>query len=147
MADRNRFQVHAKADDLDWQRDHVGGGSLKHGNDTADDEGKTLADASSKRIADLSEDIEYPLVDAALAASRKTRQSNGYAEYGPQVIDLESEAGRLVNSASLLAHGSMQIAMGGVTNRKTEIRKRIRERPLFALGFVATVAYILGATR
>ena len=151
MADQNQARVlHSKANDGEWAGDHFLRGELHpadHQNATAEKASQNSPETPSARLADLRDDIEYPLLDAALQATRRDSHVGVEAEYHPTVADLQRETGRLVESASLLADGSARFAVDEATVRKRQLEGRIRERPLLVLGLVATLAYVLGVTR
>ena len=92
-------------------------------------------------------DDEYPLVDAALAATGE--KSNGFDHEAPRASrsDLRRDAGRVADSLSEIAEGSVNLAKAEVRGVWSDVEAKIRERPLTAVGIVAAIAYLWGASR
>ncbi|SCW81438.1 Membrane-anchored ribosome-binding protein, inhibits growth in stationary phase, ElaB/YqjD/DUF883 family [Rhizobium mongolense subsp. loessense] len=87
-------------------------------------------------------DEKSPLVDEALSASRKrSGVSRG------EIMALRSEVSHLSESATELASGTVRIAKVQARSLVYEIEAHVRARPLTAVGIVAAVAYLWGATR
>lgn len=92
--------------------------------------------------ANSSED-EYPLVDEAL---RSTRHSS-FGDGSERVQALRRDAARITGQASEVASGTADLARDEWRSFVRGVEGRIRERPLTAVGIVAALAYIWGATR
>lgn len=90
---------------------------------------------------------EYPLVDAALAATGG--RSNDVDQEAPrEAFDaLRRDAGRVGDSVSEIAEGGVHLAKAEVRGIWNGVETKIRERPLTAVGIVAAIAYLWGATR
>jgi ElaB/YqjD/DUF883 family membrane-anchored ribosome-binding protein len=95
--------------------------------------------------AALADDVDYPLVDAAL----RTRTSSE-----PEVHDASEEVRALRRDVARLTENLSEVAQGGVDLMKAEARTvvrdvedRIRERPLAAVGIAALLGYVWGLTR
>ncbi|MBB4279204.1 hypothetical protein [Rhizobium mongolense] len=87
-------------------------------------------------------DEKSPLADEVLAANRKRSEvSRG------EIKALRSEVSRLSESATGLASGTARIAKVQARSFVYEIEEHVRARPLTAVGIVAAVAYLWGATR
>lgn len=95
--------------------------------------------------AELAEDREYPLVDAAL----QTRTPGE-----PEIIDPGEEVRALRRDVARLRENLLEVAEGGVELMKAEARSavrdiedRIRERPLAAVGIASFLGFVWGLTR
>ncbi|NLS03395.1 hypothetical protein HGP14_08430 [Rhizobium sp. P32RR-XVIII] len=89
---------------------------------------------------------EFPLVDQALL-SRQEQQRQGKAVTREELEALKSEVGRVTESARHLASSSMRVAKAEARSLAGDLEERIKERPLLAVGIVAAIAYVWGATR
>jgi len=89
----------------------------------------------------------YPLVDAALAATGE--RSNGLDHQAPlEGLDaLRRDASRFADSVSEIAEGGVHLAKSEVRGIWSDVEAKICERPLTAVGIVAALAYLWGATR
>lgn len=105
----------------------------------------TQALQSSNDAGYTAQDDIYPLVDAAL--SRTRGESTDYDPTREELRALRHEAGRLKQSLSQISEGSVRIATAEVQGLLRSVEQKVRERPLTAVGLVAAVAYIWGATR
>jgi ElaB/YqjD/DUF883 family membrane-anchored ribosome-binding protein len=100
------------------------------------------------RVADaqpLATDVDnYSLGDAATG-----EKSNGSDQEVPReaLKALRRDAGRVVDSVSEIAEGGVHLAKSEVREMWSDVEARIRERPLTAVGIVAALAYLWGATR
>ncbi|TCU24452.1 ElaB/YqjD/DUF883 family membrane-anchored ribosome-binding protein [Rhizobium azibense] len=116
--------------------------SLTH---TTAPSGRVDAEAAERvqRQRDLeSPDERSPLVDEALAAHRKRSEASG-----GEIRPLRSEVSRLSGAATDLASDTARVAKVQARTLVYEIEEHVRARPLTAVGIVAAVAYLWGATR
>jgi len=103
-------------------------------------------EAPSKRgVAELAEDRDYPLVDAALQ-TRPPVES--------EILDTSEEVRALRRDVARLRENILEVTEAGVELIKAEARSavrdvedRIRERPLAAVGIAAVLGYVWGMTR
>ena len=106
--------------------------------------GRTDADEAD-RVRDDSFEESYPRVDDALR-SVSANDGNGDIDRD-EVRALSKEAKRLSASAGEMASGAVRVAKAEAKSYWSDIEEKIRENPLTAVGIVAAVAYVWGATR
>ncbi|KRB49322.1 hypothetical protein ASE04_18740 [Rhizobium sp. Root708] len=106
------------------------------------DEASRLADTAS--VVDLS---ESPLVDSALAATRHEAGGGVQTPSRDELAALRHDARRLSGSVSELAEGGAHLAKAEVQSLWSDVELEIRARPLTAMGIVAALAFLWGATR
>lgn len=116
---------------------------------TAVPAGRTDVEAAERTKSQPDLDIldeEYPPMGAALGP-RRTREGDEpiHPNRGQRVS--RSEAARLLNSAAEFASGGVRPSRMEASRFLRGIEKQIRSRPLAAVGIVAALAYIWGATR
>ncbi|MDM9624560.1 hypothetical protein QTL95_01540 [Rhizobium sp. S152] len=85
---------------------------------------------------------DYPLVEEAL---RATGELGG--DKSRRVDSLRRDAGRLSDQASEVASGALAAGKAEAKSLIQSIEDTVRERPLTAVGIVAALAWIWGATR
>lgn len=111
--------------------------------------GRTDPDEAARVANDPSSatESEYPLVESALAATGE--KSNGFDhDVRREGLDaLRRDAGRVADSMSEVADGGVHLAKSQVRGIWSDVEARIRDRPLTAVGIVAALAYLWGATR
>ncbi|MFS2150776.1 hypothetical protein [Rhizobium sp. Rhizsp42] len=86
---------------------------------------------------------EFPLVDEAL---RSTGEFGGTEDRG-RVQSLRRDAVRLSDHASEVASGAVAVGKAEAKSVIQSVGELVKERPLTAVGIVAAVAWIWGATR
>lgn len=86
---------------------------------------------------------EYPLVEEAL---KSTGDLDG-ANHQSHVHSLRRDASRLSEQASEVASGAVAVGKAEVRSVIQSIEDLVREGPLAAVGVVAAIAWIWGATR
>jgi ElaB/YqjD/DUF883 family membrane-anchored ribosome-binding protein len=86
---------------------------------------------------------EYPLVEEALQSTGEL----GGANHKGHVHSLRRDASRLSEQASEVASGAVAVGKAEAKSVIQSIEDIVRERPLSAVGIVAAVAWIWGATR
>jgi ElaB/YqjD/DUF883 family membrane-anchored ribosome-binding protein len=114
---------------------------------TAISSGRTDTDAADRvrREPDPTGlDEESPLVDEALAA---TAERGGHRAGRQEIDALKAETGRLSDSAREIAEGTARAVRSSATSTLSDVKDMIRERPLAAVGIVAAIAFMWGATR
>ncbi|MBW9118124.1 hypothetical protein JNB88_31410 [Rhizobium cauense] len=99
------------------------------------------ADASEAERVQDGED-QYPLVNEALRSVENSRGAPSSDR-----VALAREAARLSERASEVASGAVHLAKGEARSVWKDVEDKIRERPLTAVGVVATIAFFWGATR
>jgi ElaB/YqjD/DUF883 family membrane-anchored ribosome-binding protein len=87
---------------------------------------------------------EFPLVDQALRAQQEQKSRPVTRE---ELEALKSEVGRVTESARQLASNTVRVAKLEAKSLAGDLEERIKERPLLAVGIVAAIAYVWGATR
>ncbi len=97
----------------------------------------------AERVKAQPNDPEEPLVEEALESRRAQASELG----GAEVRALRSEAARISESVSELASGSVRVAKTQGRSLLADLEERVRESPLTAVGIVAAIAFVLGATR
>jgi len=110
--------------------------------------GRTDTDAAD-RVGQKSEGEEdYALVDQALRSTGEGRHAFDDGRAGrDSVRALGRDVDRLGDVASEIASGARSLAKSEVRGYLQDIEARIRERPITAVAIVATLAFVLGATR
>ncbi|MBW6425523.1 hypothetical protein KX729_29345 [Rhizobium sp. XQZ8] len=100
---------------------------------------------SSARAAELAADRDYPRVDAAL---------NSQSLLETEILDASEEVRALRRDVARLRETLLEVAEGGVAIMKAEARSavrdvkaRVRQRPLAAVGVAALIGYVWGLTR
>lgn len=99
--------------------------------------------ASSIDAESAEEREEYPLVEEAL---KSTGELGGATDQG-RVHSLRRDASRLSDQASEVASGAVAAGKAEAKSVIQSVQDLVRERPLAAVGIVAAVAWIWGATR
>ncbi len=99
--------------------------------------------ASSIDAESAEERLEYPLVEEAL---KSTGELSGATRQG-RVHSLRRDASRLSDQASEVASGAVAAEKAEAKSVIQSVQDLVRERPLAAVGIVAAVAWIWGATR
>jgi hypothetical protein len=89
---------------------------------------------------------EFPRVEAALAAVRD-RDDDVSGVSREEIGALKHEAARMSESAAEIAEGGVRLARAEVKDRFSRFKNVVRARPLTAVGVVAALAYVWGATR
>lgn len=117
--------------------------ALKDTFPASDPVSRTHSSVSNVYTDGAERDEEYPLVDQAL---RSTGELGGDLEHG-KLTALAHDASRLSDQASEVASGAVSMAKAEAHSTLRDIEGRIREHPLTALGIVAAIAYVWGATR
>lgn len=113
--------------------------------------GRTDTDEAARIAGDqpmaTDDDDQYPLVDDALAATGE--RTNGLDSAAPRegLRSLRRDAGRVAGSVGEIAEGGVHLAKAEVRGIWSDVEAKIRERPLTAVGMVAAIAYLWGATR
>ncbi len=112
--------------------------------------GRTDTDEAVRVACDqhmAADDDKNPLVDAALAVTGES--TNGFDHTAPResLRSLRRDAGRVVSLVGEVADGGAHLAEPEVWGIWSDVKAKIRERPLAAVGIVAAIAYVLGATR
>lgn len=97
----------------------------------------------AERVKAQPNESEEPLVEEALDSRRAQASDFG----GAGVRALRSEAARISESASELASGSVRVAKAQGKSFLADLEERVRESPLTAVGIVAAIAFVWGATR
>lgn len=111
---------------------------------TAVPAGRTDVD-EAERVRD-SADESFPLVDSALRSARLTDKDDDRVDHD-EVRALRRETARLSESAGEIASGAVRVAKAEAQSFWSDIEQRVRDRPLTAVGIVAALAYVWGATR
>jgi ElaB/YqjD/DUF883 family membrane-anchored ribosome-binding protein len=86
---------------------------------------------------------EYPLVDEAM----KSTGELGGDESGVGARSLRRDTARLSGQASDVVSGALALGRSEAKSVLRSLEGTVRERPLAALGVVAAVAWVCGATR
>jgi ElaB/YqjD/DUF883 family membrane-anchored ribosome-binding protein len=94
------------------------------------------------RIRDKREDDSYPLVDEALRSVGDAGRSAG-----GNVRALRRDAERISESAGEIASGAAGLTKAKARAFWSDIEDRVRARPLSAVGIVAALAFVWGASR
>ncbi len=87
-------------------------------------------------------DEEYPLVEEALRSTGELRHDNR-----SRVRALRRDALRLSDHASEVASGAVAATKSDAKTAVQSMGEIVRQHPLTAVGIVAAVAWLLGATR
>lgn len=93
------------------------------------------------------DDDQHPLVDDALAAMGERTNRLDSAAPSEGLRSLGRDAGRVAGSVGEIAEGGAHLAKAEVRGVWNDVEAKIRERPLTAVGIVAAIAYLWGATR
>lgn len=96
---------------------------------------------------DSGADDNYPLVDAAVASTGERLNGLDRESAHEGLESLRRDAGRVAESVTEMAEGGVHLAKSEVRSILADVQSRIRERPLTAVGIVAAIAYVWGATR
>ncbi|MDM9649112.1 hypothetical protein [Rhizobium sp. S163] len=114
--------------------------SIPAGRVDPDQAGRTAGDR-------MGGDNNYPLVDAALSPTGE--RSNEFDPRAPRdgLDALRRDASRVSDSVSEITEGGVDLVKSEVRGIRSDVETRIRERPLTAVGIVAALAYLWGATR
>lgn len=107
------------------------------------------ADKVNRQADPYTIDQDFPLVDAALK-SRKDRRNHGGGSgeaRREELAALKADVGRLSESATGIASGSVRVAKAETKRLLHDFEERVRASPLTAVGIVAALAYVWGATR
>lgn len=102
--------------------------------------------AGIKAEPDRSIDSEYPLVEEALRSAGGVPNEND-ADYVEDVAALQRDVSRLADKVGEVAGGTAYLARRRASSWVTGVEDTVRERPLAAVGLIAALAYLWGATR
>jgi hypothetical protein len=104
------------------------------------------APAPSQDAGDAS---DAPLVDKALAATRKPERIDGFPLTSSQeeLDALKAEVARLRQSAAEIGSATVRVAKIQASDFVVDIRERIRRKPLPAIGIAAVIGFFWGMTR
>lgn len=160
---RNSPAVQSMQEEQDTQRERARNGELDNGLEdtfpasdpvsatiTSIPAGRTHADEAVRVAdgkADGAQDDEYPLVEAALASTGERSAAAQQPGSREGLESLRRDAGRVADSVSEIAEGGAHLARAEVRNVWADVQAQIRERPLTAVGIVAAIAFVWGATR
>ncbi|MNS43412.1 hypothetical protein D3C71_906020 [compost metagenome] len=92
---------------------------------------------------------DAPLVDKALAATREPGHIDAtpYASSRDELEALKAEVARLRESASEIGSATVRVAKAQASHVLVDLKERIRQKPLQAVGIASAIGFVWGMTR
>ncbi len=92
---------------------------------------------------------DAPLVDEALASTKESVEIDEPSAFSSQeeLEALKAEVARLRESASEIGAATVRVAKAQASNLIAHIEKRVRSKPLPAVGIAAIIGFVWGMTR
>jgi hypothetical protein len=110
--------------------------------------GRTDPDAAAAQSEGGTVDGEFPLVDAALNATRQPEDTGDEIGVDPQEIHaLRAEVRRLSQSVADITSGTARLAKLEALSARRDVEDWVRRRPFAATAIAAALAFVFGATR
>ncbi|TWF47807.1 hypothetical protein [Neorhizobium alkalisoli] len=92
---------------------------------------------------------DAPLVDEALASTKESVEIDEPSAFSSQeeLEALKAEVARLRESASEIGAATVRVAKAQASDLIADIEKRVRSKPLSAVGIAAIIGFVWGMTR